>query len=573
MTSAAPPTPAVDAGAMGWTRARALSTAVPATLLAAGLIFLVVFVVQHAGDYGRTFDEAIQNYYGQLIYQWYASGGADDSFLDLPPESHITHYGPAFELLVAWFQQRTGDPWHTRAVVGGLVGVLGIGGIALVGRQLAGWWGALLAATALALYPRYFGAMANNSKDVPLTVVMIFVLWATIRLVRRWSLPGTPGQRTRRRAGDAALLGMLIGIGASVRSIAVVWVLVLALLVAGRWLLPARRPAAGLARAEVRDQVVAALVCGAVSYAVILALFPYVFLHPVTGFVESVLLLSRYDWPGSVLFDGEMVPGKDVPWNYAPQWLLIGSPPVTVALAVVGLGLLVADRVRRRAADPAVLLAAGLFVVPLLLIIVRGATLYNALRQFLFVVPGMILIGVVALVRLWRAANTLRAGPLGDVGEHRTVDGAPAHDRRVVPAWLALIALVGVVLAGHVEALAATVRLYPLEYVYFSPIVGGFAGAHDRYEKDYWRACETVSLHWIDEHRAELGIGERASVFGVWNGGYYPMPPGLRPAAQDERPDIVISNEFTPPRPDYPVVHEILAEGVPVCTIQLAPAR
>jgi hypothetical protein len=358
---------------------------------------------------------------------------------------------------------------------------------------------------------------------------------------------------------------------------------------------PGRQRTAGFTRVELRDQLVAAGVCGAICYVVILALFPYVFMHPLTGFVDSVLLMSRYDWPGSILFDGQMVRGQDVPWNYAPQWLVIGSPPVTVALAVVGLALLVGDAVRRRRPDPAVLLAAGLFLVPLLLLIVRGATLYNALRQFLFVVavrrrrpdpavllaaglflvpllllivrgatlynalrqflfvvPGMILLGVFALIRLWRAARALPAPALST--------------------GLAIV-LAGVVAAGHAEALAATVRLYPLEYVYFSPLVGGFAGAHDRYEKDYWRACETVSLHWIDAHRTELGIGTQASVSGVNQGGYFPLPAGMRPAGQDERPDIVISNEFTPPSPDYPVVHQILAEGVPLCSIQLDPAR
>jgi hypothetical protein len=199
-----------------------------------------------------------------------------------------------------------------------------------------------------------------------------------------------------------------------------------------------------------------------------------------------------------------------------------------------------------------VLLAAGLFLIPLMLIVVRQATLYNGLRQYLFVVPGMILLGVFALRRLATFIRQVRR-PAVAIGLAATVAAT--------------------VVAGHAQALAATVRLYPLEYVYFSPIVGGFAGAYDQYEKDYWHACESLSVDWVYEHRQELGLRDGATVSGVLNANYISLPPGIRPSGEDERPDIVVSDERSPGRNDYRLVHEIRAEGVPVCWIQLDPQR
>jgi hypothetical protein len=530
-----------------WRDASRWGVRVPLVLLVALVIGVLTHAVVNAGAYGLTWDEWTMDSYGGGVLHWYASLGADTRFYGAG--LNIQYYGPLVETVTAVAQHLLPfGHWHVRAEIGAMIGVLGVVGIALVGRQLAGWWGALLAATGLALYPRYIGAIANNSKDVPLTVAMILILWATIRLVRRWD----EGTR-RRRSMDAALLGALLGVGICVRSIAAIWIAMLGLLLAGWWLRNARRVRAeGRVRVELAAQAVAVLVIGGVAYAIVLATWPYVFLHPATGLVDAVRLMSRYPWPGSVLFDGAITPAEQLPWRYAPQWLVVGSPPVTVALALVGVGFIGVDVVRRRV-DTALLLTAGLFLVPLALVTVGHPTLYNGLRQFLFLVPGMVLLGAVAVVRI--------------------VDAARRSGRRSARYALA----VGVVLAvavGHAEALVSVIRMFPFEYAYFSPVAGGIQGAHERYETDYWRSCDELAIRWVGANRADLGVeGELTLASTIFYGP--PLPPGLAWAGAPSRPDVWVisaySRDLSADLADYRTVHVISVEGVPLCSVAVRP--
>lgn len=480
-------------------------------MLLLGVLFLVLglYVVVAADAYGRTWDEGLQNWYGEAVLNWYLSAGRDVGFIrDSHPADFMPQHGPFAEVLIAAAQRLTGETWHTRSVMGGLFGVAGIAGIALCGRQLAGRWGAFLAALGLTLYPRYTGAMFANSKDVPFTAAMIFVLWASVRLLRR-------------RDGnvwDAVLLGALLGVAMSIRATAILWygVLAVAFIVTRRWK--------------------QAAVVGGVSYVTILALWPYIALNPVTGLPESIAAMSKYQWFGEVLFDGAMVRGMDLPWQYTPQWLVIGSPPVTLALALIGLGFVVADVARRR--WPVVeLLAGALFVVPVAALVVTHATLYNGLRHFLFAVPGMILLAVAATVRLWRRTAMV-------------------------------VALVAVLAAGHAEVAVAAARLHPFEYMYFSPLVGGYQRAHTRYESDYWRSCETPAARWLTLHYREYTSDPHPTIGG--------MLPHSRVA---ELPDVFIPEDVpkfwvssfhpVPAGASYRPIHRVVVEGVTVCAVSV----
>src|SRR5205085_11618143 len=129
-------------------------------------------------------------------------------------------HGAAFETLVAAAQQVFGHQWYTRAVVNGLAGVVGVVAILLCGLELGGWWTALLAALSLWLYPRFFGAIFNNSKDIPFASASILILWAVLMLVRQWEIK-------RKYLLSSVLVGFLIGLADAVRIVALFWYVIL----------------------------------------------------------------------------------------------------------------------------------------------------------------------------------------------------------------------------------------------------------------------------------------------------------------------------------------------------------
>jgi hypothetical protein len=146
----------------------------------------------------------------------------------------------------------------------------------------------------------------------------------------------------------------------------------------------------------------------------------------------------------------------------------------TVLLLVGGL-LLVMWRNMRRAdgasprARALLSLFAGWSLLPVLLILSRGSTVYDNARQLFFLLPPVFLLAGLALEAL---------------------------ERFIRPQVLLVAALFLLALPGA----WASHRLHPYEYVYYNAFVGGTGGAYGRYEMDYWATSYRAVTGWLNVH-------------------------------------------------------------------------
>jgi len=516
---------------------RARAARLPHYLL--GLVFagLAVFVALGWRDHGRTYDEYMQDDYGVRSLQWYLSLGKNRSFLDMQPELHMPQHGPAYETFVALIQHFTGETWNTRSIVNGIVGVLGVAFIALCGKELAGPWGAFTAATGLALYPRYTGAMFTNSKDVPFTVAMILTLWLVLRMMRRWH-----DADRRFELLEYAAVGVSIGIAAAIRVNGLLWLGLLGLLAVFYWVRHWRELRTWTAiRTQLASQVTAALMIGSSCFLCLLLIWPYLDVHPATGLLDSVKMMANYDWPNTILFDGKQVLATALPWSYAPVWLLIGSPlplvVLTLAAAVIGVW---AFR-RNVQISAAYLMCAGYAVVPLAMIIFMQSTLYNGLRQFLYIVPGFILVASGLLIYVVR--RLLASGR-----------------RRLAGALVALAVL------GQVEAVVASVQIYPYEYAYFNPLVGGYANASHSFEGDYYGTCGSEAARWLGHHYQEhYATNPTFQDEVLYNTLTQMEVPTMQPVGDGNAIYVLSRN----PKEGYHVIATVIVAGEPLCRVLL----
>lgn len=537
------------------TRRRLVSTVVPATAL--GLLFLglVVFVVTQARSYGRTYDELLQDDYGKRTLAWYLSSGRDHGFLQYPGWYQMPQHGPFAETVVAATQGLTGEDWTTRSLVTGVFAILGVLAVALCGYELGGWWMAFLSGAGLALFPRYTGAMLNNSKDVPFTAAMAFVLWLVLRVMRRWNGP------PRVRVWSTAAVGVAIGAAAAIRVVALIWYPLLGLLAIGWWL---RHSAAvrdrGALLPAVRQHAKAGLIIGVVSMATMCALWPYVMLHPISNLLDSIRSMSNYPWNGVIPFEGHSYHASALPRRYVLEWLLIGSPVHLVALAVVGAVLALVQLAKVRTGDARIAFVLLYLGVPIIVLALLRSALYNGLRQFLFLIPAMTLLASYGLGRLW----TYLTQRVSRVGVRRVLAGTVAV----------------LVLGGQAEALGEMIRLHPYEYVYFSPLVGGFAAAPGRYELDYWGECNKAAAQWLARHHDEYLLspaGQRETVTGSGQDVQYMLylPTAQLAAGVYGQPSdfyLWSMREREPDRlPSYIPVHEERIEGYPACVVKVRP--
>jgi hypothetical protein len=521
----------------------------PMLLLGLLMLLLAGFVLTQADVHGRTYDEPLQDKYGHRVLDWYTSGGSDTSFMDFGKAQQMPQHGPLVETVIAGAQEVgaksvDADPWMVRSVVGGFIGILGILLIALCGVELGGWWLGLTAAVGLTLYPRYTGAIFNNTKDVALAASMILVMWLVLRLMRRWT------DRAPKLWIDYVLVGLALGAAMSVRVNAVLWYGIIGL-IGFVWLLRRMRatPDRGLWKRDLKRVVLAGLVIGVVSYAAMLAFWPYIFLNPVSGLPDAYSSLSQYQWKHSILFEGQMVRAMELPRDYALVWLWQGSPWATVLLAIAGV-VLVGYRFVRRQFNPAELVVLAAALLPLAAIVLLRPTLYNGLRHFLFIVPPLVLLGAFALVSLVKAVANRRA--------------------------VAAVVIVAAVLT-QVQVVVGISRIYPYEYMYFNQATGGFEAQHKEFEGDYWEACSREAAVWLNANWRDYTSNPTATVRNR------PAPTALLepyiggglkgvPKIEDADFGVEMVRPGRPgPWPTYRKIHNVVVDGVTICRVAASP--
>ena len=234
------------------------------------------------------------------------------------------------------------------------------------------------------------------------------------------------------------------------------------------------------------------LVAGVFTYLT----WPRLWGAPIPRYLEGLGILSNFsNYPGQVLFNGRLYGVSELPRSYLPTLLNIQFTEPLLLSVYIGLGML-AWRILHGRLRTDLLLYIGLgFAFPLFGLILLNSPLYHNFRQALFLIPAMFILSAFALELVFSKM--------------------PVIWTRVF--LIGLIALPGVY---------ASVRLYPYEYVYYNSLVGGPAGARNRYELDYWRISlrETaIELNDLAPQGATIIVTRSAGLF-----------------ARYARPDLVI---------------------------------
>ena len=419
-------------------------------------LFFVVFVLILATftDYGVTWDEDVQNWYGEAVLNYYLTGFKDLSslhYLDL------FNYGAGFDMSAAALNRISPfGTYETRHLLNALIGLMGIVGTWKLGKALAGPRAGFFAALFLTLTPNYYGQMFNNPKDAPFAAGMAWSLYYLVRL-----LPGLPrpDMRLVAKLGLAAGLALAIRVG----GLLILGYVGLALLLFVSWRLGETR--------SFKDAVLDSWTCFwrvlapavAVAYPVMLLFWPWAQQSPFVNPVRALVYFSHEIFPFLTLFAGSYVPASDLPWEYLPTYILLALPElVLILLAAAPVAAYFAFRRegwglgRDRIIGTAVLGFAIVF--PVAYAVAIKAVLFDGMRHFIFVLPPI------------AAAAALAAdSALGYLAHWRF--------RRFAYGALALYGLI------HVSVMA---MLHPDEYVYYNAFVGGTHGAEGLFKLDYW---------------------------------------------------------------------------------------
>jgi hypothetical protein len=180
-----------------------------------------------------------------------------------------------------------------------------------------------------------------------------------------------------------------------------------------------------------------------------------------------------------VLFFGHFQNASDLPWYYIPTWIGITTPVIYSVLFIIGatfilyrlfkhpMMCLYDDKDRQRA------VVLGLFLGPVMAVIVLKSVLYDGWRQMYFIYPFFLIVSLhgVEVVKSWIAENT-------------------GKGRRLVEIYCLCI-----ITGSLIYTTLTMVEMHPYQNVYFNVLAG--RNVEKRFELDYWGLSYRQALEYI----------------------------------------------------------------------------
>ena len=414
------------------------------------LIVLSGLVVLTFRDYAITNDEWVQHRYGELILAYYSSGLTDRSFLHF---DNLYLYGGLFDVLAVLLSKlSTLDLFDLRHLLAASFGIGGLAFAMATARMIGGPAAGLLTGLLLAVTGSWYGTMFHHTKDVPLAALMMGAVFFLLRLSRDLPSP---------RRSDVAMFGVMTGLALGIKVLALLLLCYLSVAAAlhmpmAYWRSP--RQLGRWALTIIRHCWPALLI----AYVLMILAWPWSALAPLNP-IKGLLDFGAFKYDIATVLNGALYKMSTIPPWYVPHYLgvklplvlLIGAPLV---LLVVVRPQLIQPAQRHVRRDVAVIAMAALF--PVICVVTARGPAFCGLRHFLFVVPPLAVLAGVGLVAASAAAT-----------------------RRHLAAGLAA----ALVIAAAISMNAITlIRLHPYQYITYNPIMGGLAGAYQRYVTDYW---------------------------------------------------------------------------------------
>lgn len=410
----------------------------------------------------------------------------------LPIPGDLEHYGTVFNFSaqflydIKYFIENVtnvsgsvradGKPWisydlirfkHYVTFILSMVTYIAVAGIVgrLIGRRYA-WLGPI----ALFFLPRFWGHSFFNPKDIPFAAMFTLGTYMGGCLIERLTKLGDPDIDRDRIYLLSILYGVLVGLVTGVR---IAGLFLLGFVVVSHFIAQVRLSMVVRGVQQFIGRFIKPYALMVATWSLTTTLVhPAAWSNPVVWMLDTLAYMSSHEWSGTVLFSGAFIKATDLPWTYLPKWFLITTPIFMQIAVVLGIAFCITHYKKMHESQKALLILVlmQIFFFPTVAI-VKQSTVYDGIRQFLFIVPAVAVLGT-----------------LGVVWIYKILPG------RFVPLLFAMF-----VVAAISPTMVDMVQLNPYEYIYFNRAFGGLASAQNQFETDYWGLSMRAGMEWINE--------------------------------------------------------------------------
>jgi hypothetical protein len=217
-------------------------------------------------------------------------------------------------------------------------------------------------------------------------------------------------------------------------------------------------------------------------------LWPVLWIDPLGQFVTAFKQMSHFDFWSTVLYMGEYVKAKSLPWHYIPVWILITTPVVYSIFFIIGIGALI-----KRARYPVQLyrtqkldlVAVMWFFGPIVSVVALKSVLYDGWRHLFFIYPAFLIIALGGLKTLFEFLK---------------------ENLRSLSYRLAYVICAALILSSLAGTSWFIIKYHPYQNVYFNFLLGDMKNAKDKFDLDYWGLSYRRALEYILENDKDKEI-------------------------------------------------------------------
>lgn len=429
------------------------------------LLILLIFIIYK--DYGVSWDEVYSIRLGDHALNYYLTLGKDKSLFSLfsranDPVSDPTLLtrGPAIEIvrsiIMRGFNSKDIDTYHL------ILSLFFIPAFYFVYKTILiitkNKTVSICAFIFLFLFPRFFGDIFNNQKDISLLLMTSIFLYKSIRMFI---------EKNNWHRRDFVFLGLIVGVGMSLR---IIFIYLPAIFLFFYFIYDF----------ENRDQDKRTKFLQYMVFLVSVSLLVFYVLSPVMHKISILQIVqmfkNAYKFPGAgpVLFDRVYTKSSELPWYYLPKYIFITTPLITLFFLLIVNPYFLKNKENKKH-ELINLYLWTVFCLPILIAILARPVMFDAWRHFLFLTVPLVLLSSIGFSKLYLSTN------------------------KSIKLIAIFLFLANIVLTGR-----EMILLHPYEYIYFNSIVGGLKGANGLYETDYWGKSMKEGLRWIYQNRDKL---------------------------------------------------------------------
>lgn len=123
-----------------------------------------------------------------------------------------------------------------------------------------------------------------------------------------------------------------------------------------------------------------------ISFMSLYITWPFLYKDPLNRLIESFIVMRNYPMPINIMFNGNMVFSKDLPWEYIPVWIIVTIPFQYLIFLIISLRNFF--KFQKKGTEYYLLWI--WILIPIISVIVLKSTLYNGWRQLYFIYPAMV---------------------------------------------------------------------------------------------------------------------------------------------------------------------------------------